>query len=155
MADQPKLQLNKAGLQDFVDHQIAPFKESVKKVANDDAPEGVPINALLGKGKTPVGQESIYSIQKPITIGLMKTDTTFTHGDVLVAKINEAAESISGVYEQQIKLFGDLHDNLNKTIQKLMDGQHDSLEKIDGKNFLDGLGAVPSDFQGTNGNSNS
>jgi hypothetical protein len=45
-------------------------------------------------------------------------------------------------------LFKDLHLNLDRTITKLMDGQHENLVKIDGKLFLDSLGTVPSDFQG-------
>jgi hypothetical protein len=155
MADQPKLKLDKNGLQEFVDHQIAPFKESLNKIANVDNEEGVTIDALLGIGEIPPGEKEIFRLQKPLAIGQLAADKLLTNGDRLVGSINETAQSISDIYKQQIKLFGDLHRNLTTTISKLMDAQHDSLEKIDGKIFLDSLGTVPGDFQGTNGGNNS
>jgi hypothetical protein len=155
MAEHPKLKLDKAGLQDFVDHQIAPFKESLSKIANVDNEEGVTMDALLGEGEVPKGEKEIFRLQRPLAIGQLAGDKDWTNGDRVIGSINETAQSISDIYTQQIKLFKDLHQNLTNTINKLMDGQHDSLEKIDGKTFLDGLGTVPSDFQGTNGGNNS
>jgi hypothetical protein len=153
MADQPPLKLDKAGLQAFVDNQIAPFEKSLNHVANEDDEFGVTINAFLpGKGYIDKNDRPIFNAQLPLPIGQLATDAEWG-GDGLVKKITEVATSVSDVYVQQIKLFGDLHTNLNNTITKLMTGQHDSLEKIDGKIFLDGLGTVPGDFQGS-GSSN-
>jgi hypothetical protein len=149
MAEQPKLKLDKAGLQDFVDHQIVPFKDSIDKVANVDNDEGVTMDSLLGVGEISTGDKEIYRMQRPLAIGQLAADKDWTNGDKVIGSITDTAQSISDVYKQQMKLFGDLHQNLNNTIKKLMDGQHDSLEKIDGKNFLDGLGTVPSDFENT------
>ncbi|GLY80321.1 type VII secretion system-associated protein [Actinoallomurus iriomotensis] len=151
MADKPKLTLDKAGLKSFVDDQIVPFSDSLDKIANQDSDEGVTMDSLLGKGKITEGEPEIFKIQHPLSIGQMATDDTRTHGKAVVAAITDTAQSISDVYVKQIKLFKDLHTNLNTTISKLMDGQHDNLVKIDGKIFLDGLGTVPGDFQGTGG----
>jgi hypothetical protein len=146
------LKMDKAGLQAFVDNQIAPFETSLKHVANDDDENGVTMDSILGKGHIKETDKPIFHKQPPLSIGQLATDKDWG-GDLLVGKINELADSVSEVFIKQVKLFGDLHTNLNNTITKLMTGQHDSLEKIDGKTFLDGLGTVPGDFQGT-GSSN-
>lgn len=147
MADK-KLALDKKGLQDFVDHQIVPFKDSLDKIANTDGDEGVTMATLTGDGIIPDDQKPIFSKQKPLAIGLLATDGEHG-GDKLVKSITDVATSINDIYTAQIKLFGDLHTYLGNTITKLMDGQHDNLTKIDGKIFLDGLGTVPGDFQGS------
>lgn len=148
------LKMDKAGLQAFVDNQITPFETSLKHVANDDDEHGVTMDSLLGKGHINTGDKPIFQKQRPLPIGQLATDKDWG-GDVLVNGINDVADSVSQVFIKQIKLFGDLHTNLNNTITKLMTGQHDSLEKIDGKTFLDGLGTVPGDFQGTGGSGES
>jgi hypothetical protein len=146
------LKLDKAGLQGFVDNQLSPFEKDLKHVANDDDESGVTMDTLLGTGHISSTDRPIYQKQRPLSIGQLATSKDWG-GDVLVSKINESAQSISDVFVKQVKLFGDLHTNLNNTITKLMTGQHDSLEKIDGKIFLDGLGTVPGDFSGPNSNS--
>jgi hypothetical protein len=146
------LKMDKAGLQAFVDNQIAPFETSLKHVANEDDEYGVTMDSLVGKGHISDTDKPIFHKQPPLSIGQLATDKDWG-GDVLVGKINDLADSVSQVFLTQVKLFGDLHTNLNNTITKLMTGQHDSLEKIDGKTFLDGLGTLPGDFQGS-GSSN-
>jgi hypothetical protein len=147
MAD--PLKLDKVGLQGFIDNQLAPFEKGLKHVANDDDEYGVTMDTLLGTGHINNNDRQIFQKkeQRPLSIGQLATSGDWG-GDVLVGKINDSATSISEVFVKQVKLFGDLHTNLNNTITKLMTGQHDSLEKIDGKIFLDGLGTVPGDFQG-------
>jgi hypothetical protein len=145
---QKKLTLDKAGLQDFIDNQIAPFQDSLDKIANTDTDSGVSINTLTGNGVLSDKDPQIFKTQHPLSIGLLATDSA-SGGDKLVEKVNGVCESITNVYTLQTKLFRDLHTNLNTTIKKLMDGQHDNLVKIDGKIFLDSLGTVPGDFQGS------
>jgi hypothetical protein len=144
-----KLTLDKAGLKAFIDNQIVPFANSLDKVANHDTEEGVTINTLLGRGKISKDEKEIFKIQHPLSIGQLAGDDSRTHGKAVVTRITDVAESISDIYTQQIKLFKDLQQNLETTIKKLMDGQHDNLTKIDGKIFLDALGTLPGDFQGT------
>ena len=151
MADHPPLKMDKAGLQNFVDTQITPFETSLKHISEDDDEHGVTMNSLQGKGKIKTTDKPIFHKQPPLSIGQLRTDKDWG-GDVLIGKINDLADSVSQVFVKQVKLFGDLHTNLNTTITKLMTGQHDSLEKIDGKLFLDSLGTVPGDFQGTGTN---
>jgi hypothetical protein len=151
MADVKKLALDKTGLQDFIDNQIQPFQNALDKVANVDTDDGVTIGALTGdNGSDDTG---IFSAQKPLSIGLLASDKQYG-GDKLVEHINSVCKSVTGVYTQQTKLFRDLHTNLNTTIKKLMDGQHDTLVKIDGKIFLDSLGTVPGDFSSTGSGQN-
>lgn len=150
MTDKPKLTLDKNSLQHFVDHDIVDFQDSIDKAAHKDDNNGTPpIDFLLGKGKSSEAND-FYRRHAPLAIGALKTDTT-TGGKDIAEAITASAQSISGIYKSQIKLFTDLHTYLNNTIKKLMDGQHESLEKIDGKAFLDALGTVPSDFQGNGG----
>jgi hypothetical protein len=153
MADK-KLAMDKVGLQDFVDNQIVPFKDSLVTVSTKDAPSGVTMKSLTGDGNQPPDEKEIFKKQPPISLGYID-DSDSTGGKNLIGKINDVAKSISGVYTDQIKLFNDLHTNLDNTIKKLMDGQHDSLVKIDGKIFFDSLGTVPSDFQGSGSGSGS
>ncbi|GLY86788.1 type VII secretion system-associated protein [Actinoallomurus iriomotensis] len=155
MADKTKLALDKTGLKSFVDNQIVPFANSLDKIANQDSDEGVTMDSLLGKGKITEGEKEIFKVQHPLSIGQLANDDSRTHGKAVVAAITDTAQSISDVYVKQIKLFNDLHRNLDTTITKLMDGQHDNLEKIDGKIFLDSLGTLPGDFQGTGGSQQS
>jgi hypothetical protein len=152
MAD--PLKLDKAGLQGFVDNQLTPFEKDLKHLANDDDESGVTMDSLLGTGIFSSTDRPIFQKkeQRPLSIGQLATDGD-EGGDVLASNITDSAKSISDVLVKQVKLFGDLHTNLNNTITKLMTGQHDSLEKIDGKIFLDGLGTVPGDFQGPNSSS--
>jgi hypothetical protein len=148
------LKMDKAGLQAFVDNQIAPFEKSLKHVANEDDEQGVTMDSILGNGHIDSTDKPIFHKQRPLSIGQLAADKDWG-GDILVGKINDLADSVSQVFVKQVKLFGDLHTNLNNTITKLMTGQHDSLEKIDGKIFLDGLGTVPGDFQGSGSSSES
>ena len=150
MAD--PLKMDKAGLQGFVDNQIAPFEKGLKHVADDDDEFGVTMDSILGTGHINSSDRNIYQWQAPLPIGHLRSDKG-SGGEILIGKITDSAQSISDVLVKQVKLFGDLHTNLNNTITKLMTGQHDSLEKIDGKIFLDGLGTVPGDFQGPSSSS--
>lgn len=155
MADNQKLALDKAGLQSFIDNQIVPFRDSLTKIATVDNDDGQTMDSLLGDAVVTDKENNLYGMEKPLAIGQMVKDDS-VQGASLVKAITQVADSVNQVYQQQTKLFNDLHDNLQKTIDKLMDGQHDSLASIDGKTFLDGLGTVPSDFQNTgNGNNNS
>ncbi|MEV5750304.1 type VII secretion system-associated protein [Actinoallomurus sp. NPDC052308] len=150
MADKTKLALDKTSLQNFVNHDIANFKDSIDKVAHKtDTNNTPPIDVLLGKGQTAPGEE-FYQSHAPLAIGALGKDSG-TGGKAIVDAITTSAQSISDIYKKQLKLFTDLDKYLNTTITKLMDGQHDSLTKIDGKIFLDTLGTVPSDFQTTGG----
>jgi hypothetical protein len=154
MADASKLTMDKAGLKSFVDNRMVPFQDDLDKVANKgNEDDGVTMDDLLGNGATPDGEKEIFTLQRPLAIGQLASETKYANGDKIITAINDAAQSVSDVYVKQIKLFKDLHDNLETTITKLMDGQNDNLGKIDGKGFLDGLGTVPGDFQGTGGGS--
>jgi hypothetical protein len=146
------LKLDKAGLQGFIDNQLAPFEKGLKHVADEDDEFGVTMDSLLGTGHINSGDRPIYQSQVPLPIGHLRSDKS-SGGDILIGKITDSAKSVSDVFIKQVKLFGDLHTNLNNTITKLINGQHDSLEKIDGKIFLDGLGTVPGDFQGPSSSS--
>jgi hypothetical protein len=150
MADK-KLALDKQWLQDFVDHQIAPFQTSLENVAHTDDEEGVAIGTLLGKTDYLDDVEPIYKIdgQQPLPVGQLDSEgnNNITGGMGVVTAMRELCESVIDVYEKQITLFRDLHDNLNTTIETLMGAQHDNLEKVDGQIFIDSLGTLPDDFQ--------
>jgi hypothetical protein len=150
MADNThKLALDKAGLKNFVDNQIVPFGKSIDKIAHEDTAEGVTVNSIIGRGHVDDKTDDIFKAQRPLSIGLLAGEDTRTNGKGVVAQVNKVGESVSDIFISQTKLFNDLHLNLDRTITKLMDGQHENLVKIDGKLFLDSLGTVPGDFQGS------
>jgi hypothetical protein len=157
MAETPKLALDQAGLQTFIDTQIIPFRDSLTKIKTVDNDQGQTMRSLVGNGKIDDTNKDLYGLQKPLTLGQMTKVVDGgdpVKGGALANALTNAANSIDKVYEQQVKLFNDLHENLQKTITKLMQGQTNSLTLIDGKAFLDNLGTVPSDFQATgSGNS--
>jgi len=143
-----KLALDKAGLRNFVDNQIVPFGKSLDKIAHEDTAEGVTVNSVVGRGGADPNGDDIFKTQRPLSIGLLASEETRTNGKGICDKVTKVGESVSDIFVSQSKLFKDLHLNLDRTITKLMDGQHENLVKIDGKLFLDSLGTVPNDFQG-------
>jgi hypothetical protein len=152
MPDKTKLVLNKSGLQNFLTHEIEPFADSIEKVSTKYDDQGTAtIGALVDTGQIPDTEDKIYRKQKsPLGIGRMGLeDDGGTAGAGLISQIKVCGKSITDIYDQQGKLFKDFDKYLNRTITKLMDAQHDSLEKIDGKTFIDNLGTVPSDFGGS------
>ncbi|GAA0328605.1 type VII secretion system-associated protein [Actinoallomurus spadix] len=158
MADNTKIVLDKAGLQSFIDHQIIPFSDALDKVANKVDEHGTPtMQGILGLAPIPDSEKHklyAYRSQVPLMLGQVASsnqDQNTTGGPNLAQAVTNAATSIDKVYTQQIKLFKDLHTYLAATIKNLMDAQHDSLTKIDGKAFLDALGLVPNDFSGGTG----
>jgi hypothetical protein len=157
MADAaPKLKLDKAGLQDFLDHQVTPFQDSLRKIADDDPTAGPSMASITGTGTITPSENNTFGMEKPLSIGLMGSSGGFngsgdaTTGAALNAKLTTVAKSVITVYTAQTKLFGDLHDNLGTTITTLFDAQHTNLSTIDGKTFLDDLGNLPDDFQPSN-----
>jgi hypothetical protein len=143
-----KLALDKAGLKNFVDNQIVPFGKSIDKVAHEDTEEGVTVNSIVGRGGTDPNGDDIFKTQHPLSIGGLRFEVDRTNGKGVCEQVTKVGESVSDIFISQTKLFKDLHLNLDRTITKLMDGQHENLVKIDGKLFLDSLGTVPNDFQG-------
>jgi hypothetical protein len=152
MADKPKLVLDKAGLKNFIDTQIAPFQTSLDNIANKDIEEGVTMSTLRGNGTILESEPPIFKDQKAniLSVGNLHADTR-TNGQSVIKVLTDMVDSILEVYTKQTKLFKDLHLNLDNTVTRLFDGQHESLQKIDGKAFLDGLGTLPGDFSGTGG----
>src|SRR3569833_1530197 len=152
MADKPKLVLAPGGLKNFIDTQIAPFQTSLDNIANKDIEKGVTMSTLRGNGTILESDLPIFNDQKGniLSVGNLHADTR-TNGQNVIKVLTDMVDSILEVYTKQTKLFKDLHLNLDNTVTRLFDGQHESLQKIDGKVFLDGLGTLPGDFSGTGG----
>ncbi|MFJ9562771.1 type VII secretion system-associated protein [Streptomyces fuscichromogenes] len=156
MADSPKLSLDKDGLNNFIDHELVPLISQLANIQKDDDAFGPSMGTIVGKGVTS-GQSTKYmGLAAPLAIGSMSAsggmgDGTgdLTAGSELNAQIVKMAQSIVDVYTLQGKLLGDIKENLHSTVDALFDGQHGSLTDIDGQAFLDGLGVVPDDFQGS------
>lgn len=154
MADKPKLKLDKAGLQGFIDHQVTDLQNFLDQVANkDDEENGVAMSTLLDGKSDSADGIFLKKEQRPLSIGILATEHSYVDCAAAVTKITESAQSIIDVYAKQTKLLTHLSANLSTTIDKLIDGQHETLMKIDGKNFLDDLGSVSADFQDTGGDS--
>src|SRR3569833_792378 len=141
MADKPKLVLDKAGLKNFIDTQIAPFQTSLDNIANKDIEEGVTMSTLRGNGTILERDLPIFKDQKGniLSVGNLHADTR-TNGQNVIKVLTDMVNSILEVYTKQTKLFKDLHLILYITNTKQNNNQHKSQQKNKRKENLDGLG---------------
>lgn len=138
MADTPTVNLDKAWLENFLNHDILNFRNELTKILNDGiGPSGEIVPALanlLPEGQIPEG--SLAGAVRPLTIGSMANDDR-TNGKALVAAVTELIKAIDLIIEHQKTLFEDIDDNLRTSIDKLFKTQGDNLAKIDGDKLLD------------------
>ncbi|CAM5438722.1 Type VII secretion system-associated protein OS=Streptomyces fumanus OX=67302 GN=GCM10018772_70940 PE=4 SV=1 [Streptomyces fumanus] len=77
----------------------------------------------------------------PPALGLMTNDQGggVVNGPHLNTEVEEAAQSILEVMDQQEELFEEFIQGVEATLKELFDPRDVSLEKIDGEKFLDHL----------------
>ncbi|MFI2378271.1 type VII secretion system-associated protein [Streptomyces sp. NPDC018964] len=155
MAEDPnpktgKVAMDKAGLQAFLESRVQPFQEEVRRIALDDPVLGPAMGTLIRQTDITSKQEfEAYGSQRPLAIGQMvKAEHLHGKGEKLNQAIGKTAEELLEVYEQQGKLFKDVVDNLQTTIDTLFSAQHKSLVDIDGQEFLDIFEDVQSGLSG-------
>ncbi len=94
----PTVNLNKAWLQKFLDDDVIPFKDEIRKMGLEDKSptDGVLVPALadlMAGGKTAVGFRDAQV--KPIAIGTMAADAGGrTNGGNITAKLNTLLEQV-------------------------------------------------------------
>ncbi|MFJ5225928.1 type VII secretion system-associated protein [Streptomyces sp. NPDC088400] len=135
--------LNKAWMQSFLTDDVGPFREAIRLIREDGTAPGddlaVPAvgNLLADNGaKTASG---FYDGQKiPIAIGTMAADEGGrVNGGYLVKSLNTILEQLDGILKQQSELFEEIEANLEDSMDKMFKTQDESLDKIDGKKFVD------------------
>ncbi|WP_320774400.1 type VII secretion system-associated protein [Streptomyces sp. CRN 30] len=141
MADSTTVNLDKAWLENFLNHDILNFRNELKKILDDgvDASgEVVPALANLMPGGAAPEEWLTGSVENqiPLIIGGLSSDGR-TNGKTLVEAIRELMEAIDTILEHQKVLFEDIEDNLATSIDKLFKTQGDNLAKIDGDKLLD------------------
>lgn len=138
MAQNPPVNLDKAWLENFLNHDIAEFIAEIKKIMGDGAgPDGavVPaLDALLPTGAH--GDWALPGAELPLTIGGMAKDSV-TNGQHIKDAVVELIGAVTTILEDQKLLFDDIDDNLRTSIETLFKTQGDNLAKIDGDKFLD------------------
>ncbi|MDH2393678.1 type VII secretion system-associated protein [Streptomyces sp. HNM0663] len=138
MADSTTVNLDKAWLENFLNHDILNFRNELKKILQDGiAPSGqiVPaVASLLKNGRNP--DDKLPGAELPLTIGGMVGDER-TNGKALVEAVVELIEAIDLILENQKTLFEDIDDNLRTSIDKLFKTQGENLVNIEGDKLLD------------------
>lgn len=146
---QNTVNLDKAWLENFLNHDILNFRNELKKILTDGVLENgdlVPALAnLLPEGEIPEGWLS--GAARPLAIGSLANDDR-TNGKVLVAAVTDLIKAIDLILEHQKTLFDDIDDNLRTSIDKLFKTQGDNLTKIDGDKLLDVFDDVDEDLGG-------
>lgn len=152
MAESTTVNLDKAWLENFLNHDILNFRNELTKIVQDGiAPSGEIVPALANlvpEGPIPEGWPT--GAARPLAIGAMATDDR-TNGKALVAAIIELIKAIDVILTNQKTLFDDIDDNLRTSIDKLFKTQGDNLTKIDGDKLLDIFDDVDDDLGGSSG----
>lgn len=140
----PTVNLNKAWMQSFLTDDVGPFREAIRLIREDGTAPGdddlaVPAvgNLLADSGAKKAS--GFHDGQKiPIAIGTMAADEGGrVNGGYLVKSLNTILEQLDGILKQQSELFEEIEANLEDSMDKMFKTQDESLDKIDGKKFVD------------------
>jgi hypothetical protein len=152
MADAPKLTMDKAGLQAFIDNDVKPFLKEIEKLSDEDS-FGPSVWHILGKKD--YANTDLLGLELPLSVGLMTGDSAKGLGDVkagpLSDQITKLAEGIITILETHKELFEEVIDALETTMEKLLKQQGDNLTKIDGEKFVDIFEDVDEILSGSSG----
>ncbi|KAF2775045.1 type VII secretion system-associated protein [Streptomyces sp. OM5714] len=148
-----KLVMDKAGLESFLKDRVEHFRSELDKITKDDPEFGPSMARLIGEADRDASKDSqSYDLVRPLAIGLMADKGIMDGvGAELNDSVGKTAKQLADLYEQQIKLFDDIKENLETTIAKLLAKQNQNLQAIDGQEFLDLLEDVERDLGGTKG----
>lgn len=131
--DKNTVRLDRKWLENFLAEEVGPFRKGLESLLQDEPDTGVPsMWELLG------GTVDFTTLEqgKPLTIGRMATDDSFA-GKRLNDSVRTSAESIDVTVKEQIELFKSVEENLRDAIEVLFKTQGQSLEKIEGRKFLE------------------
>ncbi|MEU6227592.1 type VII secretion system-associated protein [Streptomyces sp. NPDC047042] len=158
----PTVNLNKAWLQNFLDNDVIPFRDEIRKLGLDGVSpvDGVDVPAVVdlvaAGGKTAVGFRD--GQVKPLAIGSMAADGKGrTNGGNIAGKLNELIEQLTSILAFQGELFDEIEDDLKETLEKMFKTQDESLDKIDGKkfvNFFEDVDSILSEGPGSSDENN-
>lgn len=138
----PALKLDKAGLQKFLTEDITPFLAAIKAMREDGWAgtvwvPGIP-NLQGGEDGAKAAAGFLDGQQAPLAIGTMASDAKGRiNGGYLISCLNKLVDEIDAILKLQVTLFEEIEDNLAATFDKVLKAQGDSLEKVDGKKFVD------------------
>ncbi|CAM5235535.1 type VII secretion system-associated protein [Streptomyces fumanus] len=141
-----KLALDKEGINRFLTEDVKPFLKAILDLrkAEGDTPS---ISQLLGLEQ--YDDKNLFGLTMPLALGLMTNDQGggVVNGPHLNTEVEEVAQSILEVMDQQEELFEEFIQGLEATLKELFDSRDVSLEKIDGEKFLDHLTDVDAIMQ--------
>ncbi|NUR42643.1 MAG: type VII secretion system-associated protein [Streptomyces sp.] len=138
----PTVNLNKAWLQNFLDNDVIPFADELRKMglegtAPGDTTLAVPALVDLEEGGGSRAGFLTGQDKNPIAIGLMAGDNSWTNGQYVVKALNAFIGEVTAILKQQGELFEEIQDGLEDTIEKLFKARDVNLDKIKGEDFLD------------------
>ncbi|GHJ36957.1 type VII secretion system-associated protein [Streptomyces sp. TS71-3] len=135
--------LDSHALTQFKQNDLADFLTDLDAIRNDD-PAGVKsLKSILG-GLLITGS-TFGEVSSPLVIGLMAGDDS-VGGQSLNTKTKDAAQGVDDILVSQKKLFKDIDDDLQETMDTLLKNQSGGLAAIDGEKLLDIFSDVDSDL---------
>ncbi|MFG2945822.1 type VII secretion system-associated protein [Streptomyces adustus] len=153
-------QLDGAGLQRFVDNDLADFIDALKAIRKDSTADSGGVRALRSIVDGATTPDTLQQNQA-LAIGLMDDDDSL-HGKALSTAVTNAAKSVDGVLAHHVKLFDEIDRDLGQTIRTLLNTQGSSLHSIDAEKLLDvfsdvddGMSEDPGDTTGSGSGSGS
>ncbi|MEU8588763.1 type VII secretion system-associated protein [Streptomyces sp. NPDC048664] len=142
--------LDKAGMQAFVNGDLADFITAIDKIRKDDPAGARALKSLLdGRNTADTLQENPF-----LAIGLM-AGSDDVHGASLITKVKAMAQSVDDIFGSQKTLFKDIDTDVRETIRTLLATQGDNLGSIDGEKLLDVFSDVDGDLSDTGGSGHS
>ncbi|MFJ9031028.1 type VII secretion system-associated protein [Streptomyces sp. NPDC102274] len=136
-------QLDAKALKSFIENDLTDFLRDLDSIRKDDPSGVLALYSILSGRSTPetLGENLVLGI------GLMAGNDN-VYGQSLISKISDAGKAIDEVFVAQKKLFKDIENDLQETIDKLLKDQGGSLASIDGAKLLDIFTDVDQDLSG-------
>lgn len=136
--DGTTVNLDKAWLENFLNHDILNFRDALKKITRDGLSttgEVIPsLENLSARGK--VTDDWPIEATRPLMIGYMADNET-VNGAALVEAVTNLIKELVPILDNQVQLFEDIEDNLRTSIEELFEAQGENLTRIDGDKLLD------------------
>ncbi|WP_217142984.1 type VII secretion system-associated protein [Streptomyces sp. AC627_RSS907] len=133
--DKNTVRLDRKWLESFLTEEVGPFRKQLEGLLENEPGTGVPsMWVLLGGTVDTLTLDQV----KPLNIGRLANDDSFS-GKHLNDSVRTSAESIDATVREQIDLFKSIEENLRDAMDVLFKTQGQSLEKIEGRQFLEHL----------------
>ncbi|GAA3493185.1 hypothetical protein GCM10019016_002840 [Streptomyces prasinosporus] len=138
--------LDSTFLKNFINNQVDGFRTTLENILKDSPTAGPAITFIADSIST-----TTIDSAKPLVIGLMAGENSAAGGGALNKVIQQGADEVARILEDQTILFEDLEQALWDTINELAKAQGKNLENITPDDFMDIFEDVDSDLDNPGG----